>query len=86
MKKIEEAFKLLTLIICDGRLDYTKEKVQLSSATLQDAKIELATLKQNLKGIEYISDIDCCPACNGSYVGDNVNHHPDCWLKAAISD
>jgi hypothetical protein len=47
---------------------------------------QLATLKQNLKGIEWVCDDgQQCPVCGGTWV-HNVGHKPGCWLAATIGE
>lgn len=90
MKKIEEAIGTLDSIILIYAGGNNRQLVH-------DARAELAQLKENLRGIEFVYDEDgdqFCPAC-GRYkecrrYKDNPSnqeiHTPDCWLKRMIDN
>ena len=95
MKKIEEALELLQSESCSecryidvSGLCRNNKKPCYKMKIISDAQQELATLKQNLKGIEWSVDKDyesykLCPVC---YAIDKNGHHTGCWLTAAISE
>lgn len=90
MKKIEKALDLLEQYhenYWDDFYEMSEENYARKTANknaIDKAKAELAELRENLRGIEWVDDTDThkyCPACDRIKV---AGHAPDCWLAKMI--